>query len=40
MAKAAWVSEAAFTEHDRNGRLDQTGHHQIAAGENAIMDGL
>jgi hypothetical protein len=40
MTKAARFSEAAYTEHDNNGRLDQTGHHQFAAGENAIMGGL
>jgi hypothetical protein len=37
MTKAARFSEAAFTEYDRDGRLDQTGHHQFAAVENAIM---
>jgi hypothetical protein len=37
MTKAARFSEAACTEHSNNGRLDQTGHHQFAAGENAIM---
>jgi hypothetical protein len=36
MTKAARFSEAAYTEHD-NGRLDQTGHHQFAAIDIAIM---
>ena len=33
MTKAARFSEAAYTEHDKNGRLDQTGHHHFAAGD-------
>jgi hypothetical protein len=40
MTKAARFSEAAYTEHDKNGRLDQTGHHQFTAVENAIMRDL
>jgi len=40
MTKAARFSEAACTEHDNNGRLDQTGHHQFAAVECAIIGGL
>ena len=40
MTKAARFSEAAFTEYDNDGRLDQTGHHQFAEVENAIMGGL
>lgn len=37
MTKAARFSEAASTEDNNNGRLDQTGHHQFAAIVNAIM---
>ena len=40
MTKAARFSETAYTEHDNNGRLDQTGHHQFAAVENAIIAAL
>jgi hypothetical protein len=39
MTKAARFSEAAYMEHDKD-RLDQTGHHHFAAGENAIMPRL
>jgi hypothetical protein len=37
MTKAARFSEAAYTEHDNKGRLDQTGHRHFAAGANAFM---
>jgi hypothetical protein len=40
MTKAARFSEAAYTEHDKNGRLDQTGHHHFAAVKNTIIAGL
>jgi hypothetical protein len=40
MTKAARFSEAAYTEHDKTGRLDQTGHHHFAAGKKAIMRRL
>jgi hypothetical protein len=38
MTKAARFSEAAFTEYEKNGRLDQTGHHQFAAVEIFVID--
>jgi hypothetical protein len=40
MTKAARFSEAACAKQEKRGRLDQTGHHQFAAVENAIMRGL
>jgi len=40
MTKAARFSEAAYTEHEKTGRLGQTGHHQFAEVENAIMWSL
>jgi hypothetical protein len=40
MTKAARFSEAAYIEHDRNGRLRQTGHHQFAEVESTIIGTL
>jgi hypothetical protein len=40
MTKAARFSEAAYTEHDKTGRLCQTGHHHCAKDVRLIMWGL
>ena len=40
MTKAARFSEAAYTEYDKTGRLDQTGHHHFVEVENAIIIAL